>query len=379
MDRFQNKSGFAIDSDPYGPPPSYDKAQAGTGSKWAPKNWTKKTMIAVAIGVCVLIAVIIIAAVLGSRAASGSYPDYSPLNYTLKDTYHGTDFFDNFNYFTGYDPTSGFVHYVPNTTAQQYNLTYAGEDSAVLRVDYNSGTDSSTGRFSVRVTSKQTYDEGLFIFDVLHSPYGCSTWPALWLSDPSNWPENGEIDVMESVNQGNTGNQMTLHTSKHCKMDVKRKETGDVLDQNCYAKAGDQQGCGVQGSKQSFGEAFNNIGGGVYAMEWRNEGIRVWFFPRGSVPSDIPTDVSNTSAPDPSTWGEATADFPGTNCDISSHFRNQSIIANIDLCGTWAGQTSVYSDEWGCPGQCTDFVANNASAYEKAYWEFSSFRVYQAN
>merc|ERR1712113_1250684 len=144
----------------------------------------------------------------------------------------GTDFFDNFNYFTGYDPTSGFVHYVPNTTAQQYNLTYAGEDSAVLRVDYNSGTD-------------------------------CSTWPALWLSDPSNWPENGEIDVMESVNQGNTGNQMTLHTSKHCKMDVKRKETGDVLDKNCYAYAGDQQGCGVQGPKQSFGEAFNNIGGGV--------------------------------------------------------------------------------------------------------------------
>lgn len=36
---------------------------------------------------------------------------------------------------------------------------------------------------------------------------------ALWLSDPNNWPLNGEIDVMESVNQATTGNQVTLHTT----------------------------------------------------------------------------------------------------------------------------------------------------------------------
>jgi hypothetical protein len=109
------------------------------------------------------------------------------------------DFFQNFDYFTGYDPTQGFVHYVPEAQAKQLNLTYASSNSAVLRVDTSVTQDSepnaSTGRFSVRLTSKKTYGVGsLFLFDVLHTPVGCATWPALWLTDPNNWPQNGEID-----------------------------------------------------------------------------------------------------------------------------------------------------------------------------------------
>jgi hypothetical protein len=184
---------------------------------------------------------------------------------------------------------------------------------------------------------------------------------------------------MEAVNKANTGNQMTLHTTSNCKMNVKRKETGTVLKKNCWNETNDNDGCGVQGADNTVGEAFNEIGGGVYAMEWRDEGIRIWFFERDNIPSDIPTDVTNTSAPDPSGWGEALADFPNTHCDISSHFKNQSIIANIDLCGTWAGQTSVYSTEGACPGTCEEFVTNNATAFETAYWEWKSWRVYTAS
>lgn len=54
----------------------------------------------------------------------------------------------------------------------------------------------------------------------------------------------------------------------------------------------------------------------------------------------------------------------------------QSIVANIDLCGAWAG-SSVYS-QGGCPGTCTDYVAYQASSFETAYWEFKSFKVYSA-
>lgn len=113
----------------------------------------------------------------------------------------------------------------------------------------------------------------------------------------------------------------------------------------------------------------------VYAMELRDAGIRIWFFDRSSIPSDI----SNSSNPDPSSWGTALADFPSTDCDIQSHFRNQSIIANIDLCGQLAGLTKFYNTQSGCPGTCTEYVANNASAFTNAYWEFKSFKVYQAS
>jgi hypothetical protein len=277
--------------------------------------------------------------------------------------------------------------YVDGPGSIALNLTYASATSAVLRVDL-SDTDTTTGRKSVRIESKNTYNNGLFIFDVLHTPYGCSTWPALWLSDQSNWPTNGEIDVIESTNTATVGNQMTLHTTEGCSMSVKRKESGSVLTTNCYNGTDGNAGCGVQGQPATFGEAFNNNGGGVYAMELRDAGIRTWFFPRSNIPSDITTSTSNSTSggsssvggtPDPSTWGEALADFPSTDCDIGSHFRNQSIIANIDLCGQWAGLEQYYSQQAGCPGTCVEYVSQQpGSAYENAYWEFASFRVYQA-
>lgn len=111
-------------------------------------------------------------------------------------------------------------------------------------------------------------------------------------------------------------------------------------------------------------------------MELRDAGIRVWFFNRTNIPDDLTS--GNDSSPDPTTWGMALADFPSTDCDISSHFKNQSIIANIDLCGAWAGETSVYSTEYGCPGTCEEYVTSNATAFDTAYWEWSSWRVYSS-
>jgi hypothetical protein len=115
--------------------------------------------------------------------------------------------------------------------------------------------------------------------------------------------------------------------------------------------ANDNAGCGFEEKKSTYGEAFNNNCDGVsidplhpagkaasdrpaigwvYAMELRDAGNRVWMFTR----DDIHNDISNSSnTPDPSSLGEALADFPNTHCDIGSHFKTQSIIANVDICG----------------------------------------------
>jgi hypothetical protein len=207
------------------------------------------------------------------------------------------------------------------------------------------------------VTSKNQYNKGLFIFDVKHTPYGCGTWPALWFTDVANWPAHGEIDVMEAVNNGTSGNQVTLHTKSDCKMDHKRKQTGTTLYENCYWKANNQAGCGVQGSTSTFGQDYNTLGGGITAVEWRSAGIRVWQFERDSIPDDI----SNNS-PNPNSWGKALADYPETGCDIGSHFKNQSIVINIDLCGDWAGSSGVYTSQFGCKSIATPHLIYSLSA-----------------
>ncbi|KAI5461431.1 concanavalin A-like lectin/glucanase domain-containing protein [Mariannaea sp. PMI_226] len=340
---------------------------------WNVRYWRKRCWFGIIITVIAVAAIII--GVIVSVNQKNRYPDYSALTYKLVDTYSGENFFDQFNYFTGYDPASGFVHYVPQEQASSLNLTYASSNTAVLRVDTSVGPgdkpDASTGRFSVRVESKKTYNSGLFIFDIKHTPYGCGTWPALWLSDRWHWPAHGEIDVMEATNNGTGGTQMTLHTTGRCTMNSKRKQTGSVLQSNCDHAKNRNAGCGVVSDKSDYGTTFNEAGGGIMAMEWRDAGIRMWQFGRQNIPSDI-----NNKVPDPSTWGFALADFPGTHCDMSSHFKNNSIIANIDLCGDLPLMTWESS---GCFSNCTNFVANYPEAFTNAYWEFGAFHVYQAS
>ncbi|CBF75173.1 glycoside hydrolase family 16 protein [Aspergillus nidulans FGSC A4] len=351
------------------------EAQAQTGRSWYnPRGWSLRTKIIAAIIALAGIVGIIVGAVEGSKA--GRYPEYSPLDYRLVDSYSGLSFFDQFRYFDDEDPTDGFVNYVNKTTAQQLNLTYASPTSAILRVD-TATRNASHGRNSVRIESFKTYDDGLFIFDIIHTPYGCGTWPALWLTDGYNWPDHGEIDVLEATNNATDGNAVTLHTTPGCNMDVRRKQTGSTTYATCDNNTNSNAGCGVQGPSLTYGEAMNERGGGIYALELRPAGIRAWFFPRHSVPLDI--DISNSSSkPDPSKWGTALADFPNTSCDVSSHFKNQSIIANIDLCGQWGGAPNVYSRQWDCPGKCKELVARHPERFEKAYWEFGGFWVYQA-
>lgn len=196
--------------DDYGiAPPSYEKATRQP-SQWNPKAWTKKTKIIAAsvIAAIIVILAVVLGAVLGTRASNNSYPDYTPLTYRLEDDYSGTTFFDGFDYFNQPDPTNGFLHYVLQDAATQpaHNLTYASENSAILRVDTTSDEyDTDTGRWSVRISSKKQYNSGLFVFDVLHAPYGCATWPALWICDDSNWPNNGKDTILTPRSALNAG------------------------------------------------------------------------------------------------------------------------------------------------------------------------------
>lgn len=302
----------------------------------------------------------------------------------ISEKHAGSSFFEGFDFFTGDDPTHGSVDYVDEQTARSGGLLRVNDaGNAILSVDT---TDTVADlRRSVRIQGKSRYNGGLFILDAAHMPTGCGTWPAFWTNGPS-WPRDGEIDIVEGVHDY-TNNQYTIHAEQGCTLPSASPQSLDISgslvgNTDCAALTTGNQGCGIRSdSRRSFGAPFNQAGGGVYAMEWTSQELKIWFFSRG----DIPRDITNEK-PDPSRWGQPAARWPGSTCNPSQFFVDHHIILNTSLCGDWSG--NVW-DVAGIPGQeqscrertgfatCQEFVRSRGSSFTEAYWEVRSIHVYQ--
>ncbi|KAL9622492.1 MAG: hypothetical protein Q9160_003168 [Pyrenula sp. 1 TL-2023] len=371
--------------------------------------------------------------------------DSSIAGYTLTHDYSGEGFFAGFEFFNDKDPTNGFVKYIDDSAANSAKLAgmlhvqglsdskvqgeQAASKPAYMGVDFETENPPAPGRQSIRISSKESFNHGLFVADIQHMPAAtCGVWPAYWLlADPSKytWPAGGEIDILEGVNTG-TSNQMTLHTSQGCsipqsgnsssspKNNADATFTGHVVNADCISgNGGDNAGCGIVDDKTpaNFGTDFNQAGGGIYATEWTSDSIKIWFFSRNStIPSDLAaaTALSGNTAPvnisiadskaespgnnstnpsnsasspslDPSTWGTPAALFPSTSCPIDSHFKDMQIIFNTALCGDWAGK--VWDTTPTCKAKaptCQQYVASNPGDFAEAYWAIKGVKVFQS-
>lgn len=192
-----------------------------------------------------------------------------------------------------------------------------------------------------------------------------------------DWPTGGEIDILEGVNE-QTNNAMTLHTAPDCKIGADTSIfAGEVTTPDCDVNAKNQSknaGCSIEDpSTNSYGVGLNEIGGGVYATQWTDEAISVYYFPRGSIPDDVLGD-----APNPDGWGLPSAKFTG-GCDIENTFKEQQIIFNTAFCGDWAGAAWETGSCAKKAATCDEYVQNNPSAFADAYWTINALKVYQDN
>ncbi|MDI1488190.1 MAG: hypothetical protein OHK93_007464 [Ramalina farinacea] len=283
--------------------------------------------------------------------------------YTIQDDYSAANFFNMFTFDTEDDPTHGYVNYIDQSTAQSSNLISTSNNQITIKSDSTTTPTTGRGRNSVRITSKTQYTHGLVVLDLEHMPASaCGIWPAFWMTGP-NWPNSGEIDIIEGVNY-QAQNAMTMHTSAGC----------TLIQKDCQGN----QGCGVQtGGSGSYGDGFNNGQGGVYAMEWTSGSIDIWFLPRGD--GRITNALSDS--PDPTQWGAAMAAFQGgQGCTIDDHFMNNNIVFDTTFCGDWAG--SVWSSDATCSSKaatCQDYVSAHPEAYTNAYWTINSLKVYSSS
>ncbi|EKV06632.1 Concanavalin A-like lectin/glucanase, subgroup [Penicillium digitatum] len=296
--------------------------------------------------------------------------------YSLVETWQGNNFLDSFNFHVGSDPTNGFVNYLDKETAEKTGLVKVTEAGSVyLGVDHATKLDprGKRGRDSVRIGSKKYYDQSLVIADIAHMPGGvCGTWPAFW-SVGKNWPADGEIDIIEGVNL-QEHNEIVMHTAGTCSL-TDTEMTGSVNATGCGEDLG-TVGCKVEGHEGSYGTSFNKQKGGVYSLQWTDEFLKIWYFPRSAIPPSI-----TSGQPDVTEFGTPMA-LVEESCDVANAFKSQSFVFDVTFCGDWAG--GVYGDS-GCPmtdgdsfQSCHNFVANNPAQFKETYWEINSVKIYQA-
>ncbi|KAJ7464350.1 endo-beta-glucanase [Mycena latifolia] len=296
--------------------------------------------------------------------------------YSRTENIVGTGFYNAFNFEAIPDPTHGRVNYVDKATAQAQNLTFASANTFILRADAKTviSDSSSVGRNSVRIRTNNAYTTHVAVFDIVHMPQGCGTWPAVWETNESNWPNGGEVDILEGVNDVGT-DQVTLHTAPGCSMPASRPQTGTSLANNCDVNVNSNTGCAVSvGQAPSYGPTFNADGGGWYAIERTNTFISVWFWSRnaGNIPADVRAGGASVNT---GNWGTPVANFPNTSCNIPQFFDGNNIIINLTFCGDWAGIQSIYASG-GCPSTCNSYVDANPAAFANAYFQFNSINVY---
>jgi hypothetical protein len=295
--------------------------------------------------------------------------------YELVEHWGGSTFFDNWNFYTNDDPTQGLVDYVSESTAKADNLAYVSDNVAYMKVDSTTNLGSGQKRKSVRIASSKRFDGGLFIADIKHMPAGLATWPAFWTVG-ADWPNHGEIDIIEGINT-NTQNQYTVHSAPGCEIDTSSSAplgfkvssiASSVGHTSCGSSKSSNTGCAfVDKSDSSFGAPFNAAGGSVVAMEWTSEGIKIWNFPRGNVPSDI------TNSPNPDGWSPTylKAAWSSLKCDTKTFFKQHAVTFDTTLCGDWAG--AAYP---GGKSKCNAYV-ETGSHFTEAYWAINSVSVFQ--
>ncbi|KAI1298913.1 glycoside hydrolase family 16 protein [Xylaria venustula] len=300
--------------------------------------------------------------------------------YSLSTHYAGQGLLDSFSFFTGQDPTGGFVNYQSKEAALASELVSIDEFNRVkLGVDsINTYATSDKGRPSVRLTSNDQFSHGLFIADFAHMPSStCGTWPSFWaFNNEGHWPAGGEVDIMKGANTAQK-NSFSAHTTPGCQapssgFTALQGSTDCSINPNNY-------GCNYIAPKAgsaTYGDSFNVIGGGVYAMEWDSEDIKIWHFPRIAIPYDIRN--APISIPDPSRWGPPQARFGGSECNTDSYFFNMSLVINTNFCGAYAG------DVWGLTDKCSklaptceEFVAKSPSSFRNAFWQINYIDIYE--
>ncbi|RYP55383.1 hypothetical protein DL768_000138 [Monosporascus sp. mg162] len=299
--------------------------------------------------------------------------------YKVSEVYDSTNFFDKFNFISTRDPTGGYVQYQSRAEAEKLGLVAYDGAEMYIGVDHSpeSVLDAAKdpGRKSVRLESKTVYNKGLVIAEFSYLPRPtCGSWPAFWFfGEP--WPTKGEIDLYENWNDL-IFNRHTSHVDApeivgECILVQDEMEA--VIDSpNCYDFAegqADFQGC----SASQFTTTFGSSNGGVYAMEWTSEHLKIWDWERAFAPPDVKAGNPKPSA----AWGKPA--YVIKQCNVDKAFRDMKMILNLNLCGVAAQE-----HQWDAACKrsttydtCAGYVADKPQDFADTFFKVKDIKFYE--
>ncbi|OAR01228.1 hypothetical protein LLEC1_00180 [Akanthomyces lecanii] len=336
-----------------------------------------------------LVSCLVAALAVAARVASRSY--------TLSKTYDASNFLDEFDFQTTGTITSqpddnwSWVTYQNKANAVSQGLASVQNGQVYLGVDYTNRLQSSgPGRPTLRVQSKSSFKHGLVITRFSHLPQPvCGGWPGFWTVGTGHWPTAGEIDLYEGWHL-QPANKVAIHVGPsgaigQCVLD-QSAQAAQVLTGNCDNTFEDgvhqwaNQGCqseeirnGIWGSPQ----------GGIQALEWTSDTIKIYTWPIGAAPSNI-----GSSNPDTSSWGTPSVQLTKPGCDTETAFSDQKLLFTLPFCGNPPGNDQFWSqlsaDGKNGPtcksitgeASCIDYVAKNPQAFKNFYFGLKDIRIF---
>jgi hypothetical protein len=302
--------------------------------------------------------------------------------YVLMDEYEKYDFVDQFNFMENEDPYNGLVMYQNKLDSLKNGLIEYDGNKTIINISKHVENNGEF-RKGVRLESKKNYNGGLFILDVDHIPCGDTVMAKYWLSG-KNWPCDGEIDIIDSINSINwltSNNRVSLHTNQKCTQNIKgitnNGHCGNgIYDATCIpcdnslngykTKDCAYIGCGLYTGLGTSGYEFNKHGGGVYICEWIYDGeIKIWIIQRNEMKKYMSINKNEIYI----------EQLPKPNVIFSpcvGSFKNNHILISTMLCS----DDVIYDRIKNNKTQCKDYVQNNDNDYGESYWKINHIRVY---
>mmetsp|Transcript_64615 Transcript_64615/g.199988 ORF Transcript_64615/g.199988 Transcript_64615/m.199988 type:complete len:568 (+) Transcript_64615:44-1747(+) len=285
--------------------------------------------------------------------------EHPNITYSLDWRAQGRAFFDDWAFLLN-DYNNGASEYLNHPDAVADRVVEAYETHAIIRTGPRG---RRLKRKSVKIASHRTWKYGLMGMRFSHVPWGCGLWPAFWTHAPGfPWPEGGELDMLEYVND------IPSQTSFHTGMSNRCQLAGSVInppfcpvmpDMNgmnydCTTRYPLQLGCAVNKLPLMSPYQWAHFPS-VILVEWTPRFMKVFVIPEREIPADIQAD-----APRPNTWdhwlvayypfARSNEIFPSTCPNPQDVMKPQQLVLQINFCGDWAGKV------WPLSGSCVNRV-----------------------